>query len=241
MKDPTEDRVPYSYDDIFPERFLHAPDLDGHIVTLTITEAWGEYIQNPKQKRKKERGDLCGVLAFRGTKREYVMSKQNAWILKALWGKDPAAYVGKRITISSVADASGFTDHNTRILFVGSPDVDNDLAFTLPGGQALTFRKTIPGTQTVTEPSVDPLTGEVAADAATAAPQPASGADTPDVTDDASDTDLAEVNALSEPAEETAQPVAEKKESPPTVASDAARHAIESHGFAVGPAEREPA
>ena len=165
MSDQTEDRVPYSYDEIFPERFLHAPDLDGHTVTLRITDIWGEYIQNPKQKRKKERGDLCGVLSFKNTKREYAMSKQNAWIIKALWGKDPAGILGKRITIAPVPDSSGFTEHGTRILFVGSPDIDNDLAFTLPGGQALTFKKTVSNRQEVVEGAVDPVTGEVAVDA----------------------------------------------------------------------------
>lgn len=161
MNDQAQDRVAYSYDDIFPERFLHAPDLDGRTVTLVITDAWGEYVQNPKQKRKKERGDLCGILAFKGTKREYAMSKQNAWIIKTLWGKDPSAYVGKRITLSPVPDSSGFTEHGTRILFVGSPDIDGDRALTLPGGQALTFKKTVPNCQEVVEGAVDPVTGEV--------------------------------------------------------------------------------
>lgn len=171
MNDQTQDRVPYSYDEIFPERFLHAPDLDGRTVTLRITDIWGEYIQNPKQKRKKERGDLCGVLAFKGTKREYAMSKQNAWIIKALWGKDPENIRGKRIALSPVPDSSGFTEHGTRILFVGSPDIDNDLAFTLPGGQALTFKKTVPGVQAVVEGAVDPVTGEVAAESLSEATQ----------------------------------------------------------------------
>ena len=92
------------------------------------------------------------------------MSKQNAWIIKALWGKDPAGILGKRITIAPVPDSSGFTEHGTRILFVGSPDIDNDLAFTLPGGQALTFKKTVSNRQEVVEGAVDPVTGEVGAD-----------------------------------------------------------------------------
>ena len=187
MNDQAQDRVPYSYDEIFPERFLHAPDLDGRTVTLVITDIWGEYVQNPKQKRKKERGDLCGILAFQGTKREYAMSKQNAWIVKTLWGKDPENIVGKRITLSPVPDSSGFTEHGTRILFVGSPDIDGDRALTLPGGQALTFKKTVPNRQEVVEGTVDPVTGEVAdddigfdEDAPHAAQEAAGGAPTPD-------------------------------------------------------------
>ena len=160
----TEKRSAYDYDIIFPERWLHAPDLDGRSVTLAITAAYAEFIENPKNHKKDDAGDLCGILSFKGTKREYVLSKQNAWILKALWGKDPAAYVGKRITLSPVPDSSGFTEHGTRILFIGSPDIDNDLSFNLPGGKHLTFKRTVVNAQTVEEASVDPVTGEVAED-----------------------------------------------------------------------------
>ena len=151
----------YDYDAIFPERWLHAPDLDGKTVTLRIKEAYAEYIQDPKNHKKDDPGELCGVLSFKGTKREYVLSKQNAWILKALWGKDPAAYVGKRIALSPVPDSSGFTEHGTRILFTGSPDIEHDLSLNLPGGKHVTFKRTVVGKQKVVEASVDPVTGEV--------------------------------------------------------------------------------
>ena len=163
-------RRPYSYDDIFPERWLHAPDLDGKAVTLTITAAYAEFIENPKKHKKDYPGEPCGVLSFKGTKREYVLSKQNAWILKALWGKDPAAYVGKRITLAPVPDSSGFTEHGTRILFTGSPDIEHDLSLNLPGGKHITFKRTAAGKQTVPEASVDPVTGEV--DEPSVDPQP---------------------------------------------------------------------
>lgn len=192
MTDAQGDRVPYSYDEVFPERFLHAPDLDGRQVTLTITDAWGEYVQNPKQKRKKERGDLCGILAFKGTKREYAMSKQNAWVLKTLWGKDPAAYVGKRITIAPVPDSSGFTEHGIRILFVGSPDIDADRPMTLPGGLAITFKKTVAGKTSVEEGSVDPVTGEIAV---SGAGTPSGGTGSPQASNAATDAAAAEDEA----------------------------------------------
>jgi hypothetical protein len=171
-----DQRRQYSYDDLFPERWLHAPDLDGKTVTLTITAAYAEFIENPKKHKKDDPGELCGVLSFKGTKREYVLSKQNAWILKALWGKDAAAYVGKRITLAPVADSSGFTEHGTRILFIGSPDVANDLSFNLPGGKHLTFKKTTAGKQKVEEASVDPVTGEVDEQAPVDDTEPESGA-----------------------------------------------------------------
>jgi len=196
-----DDRRTYSYDDLFPERWLHAPDLDGKTVTLTITAAYAEFIENPKKHKKDDPGELCGVLSFKGTKREYVLSKQNAWILKALWGKDPEAYLGKRITLSPVPDSSGFTEHGTRILFTGSPDIENDLSLNLPGGKHVTFKRTAVGKQKVDEPSVDQVTGEVADDDIgfdEDAPHPASSTESGQNGDAMPDSDSVAAEALSD-------------------------------------------
>ena len=87
-------------------------------------------------------------------------SKQNAWILKTIFGPTKADVVGKRITISAVPDTSGFTEHGIRILFTGSPDVDGDRKLTLPGGRSLTFKKTA-AKHAKAEEGVDAVTGEV--------------------------------------------------------------------------------
>lgn len=154
-----DERREYSYDDLFPERWLHAPDLDGRSITLTITDLYAETIVNPKTKKQ----DECGIVSFKGTKREYVLSKQNAWILKTVFGPKKADVQGKRITLSPVPDTSGFTDHGIRILFTGSPDIGRDTPMTLPGGKRVTFKKTAGKNGSgVEEGSVDAVTGEVA-------------------------------------------------------------------------------
>ncbi|HET6495674.1 MAG TPA: hypothetical protein VFH61_09965 [Thermoleophilia bacterium] len=151
-------RREYSYDDLFPERWLHAPDLDGRTVTLKIIDLYAETIVNPKTKK----GDECGIVSFDKTKREYVLSKQNAWILKTVFGPTKDDVDGKRITISPVPDSSGFTEHGIRILFTGSPDIDADMRLTLPGGARVIFKKTkVAKAATVQEGDVDAVTGEV--------------------------------------------------------------------------------
>lgn len=152
------ERREYSYDELFPERWLHAPDLDGRDVALRITDLYAETITNPKTRK----ADDCGILAFAGTQREYVLSKQNAWILKTVFGPRREDVVGKRIVLSPVPDSSGFTEHGVRILFTGSPDIDADKRLTLPGGRQHTFKKTKPRRGEVAEGAVDAVTGEVA-------------------------------------------------------------------------------
>lgn len=153
-------RREYSYDDLFPERWLHAPDLDGRTVTLRMTDLYTETIVNPKKKKGKDEG----VVSFAGTRREYVLSKQNAWILKTVFGPRREDVVGKHITISPVPDTSGFTEHGIRILFTGSPDIDRDQRLTLPGGTRISFKRTKHDAATeVEEGGVDAITGEVAA------------------------------------------------------------------------------
>lgn len=157
----SQERRQYSYDDLFPERWLHAPDLDGRPVTLPITDLYAETIVNPKTKTK----DECGIVSFAGTKREYVLSKQNAWILKTVFGPARDDVYGKRVTLSAVQDTSGFTDHGLRILFTGSPDIDRDVTLTLPGGKRITFKRTsVRKGEEIEEGGVDLVTGEVADD-----------------------------------------------------------------------------
>jgi hypothetical protein len=131
------DRKPFSYDDLFPERWLHAEDLKGQEVTLTITAAYAEDLRLPSGTV-----NAAGVLSFKGTHKEYVLNKTNAMVLVGLWGKDSAEYVGKRITIAAVPDTSGKSASGLRILFVGSPDIDRDTPVPQPLNKTRGIKKT---------------------------------------------------------------------------------------------------
>jgi hypothetical protein len=131
----------FNYDDIFPERWLHADDLrdeDGHLrdVTLTITDVYLEKLRIPGSRPS----DAC-VVSFLKTKREYVLNKTNARYLKARCGKMSGDAIGHKVTLHPVTDESGKSSSGYRILFIDPP------------------------TGTAKPPAnVDPVTGEVGDD-----------------------------------------------------------------------------
>jgi len=135
----------FSWDDAFPERWLHADDLRdeaGNLrdVTLTITDVYKEKLRIPGS-----RPSDAYVVSFLKTKREYVLNKTNARFLKAHFGKMSGDAIGHKVTLHPVADESGKSNSGYRILFVDPPNA-----------------------------SVDPVTGEVAG-AAEAAPATETG------------------------------------------------------------------
>ena len=119
----------FNFDDLFPERWLHADDLGGKQVTVTIAAAYQEDLRLPGGAV-----ETCGILSFVGAKKEYVLNKTNATVLRELWGKNSGDYTGHRITLAPVPDSSGKSASGFRILFVGSPDIDKPLTIRLPGG-----------------------------------------------------------------------------------------------------------
>jgi hypothetical protein len=128
--------VSFSYDDAFPDRWLHADDLQGKPWTLTIKDAYEEDLHNPGSSK----ADHCYILAFAETKREYVLNKTNAYVLVQLWGRNSDDWLGHRITLGPKADAKSPT--GKRIVFIGSPEIDEPLRLTLPGGEHRTVNPT---------------------------------------------------------------------------------------------------
>lgn len=174
---------PFSYDDLFPDRWLHADDLGGREVTLTITAAYQEDLRLPGGSI-----DTCGILSFAKTKKEYVLNKSNAMVLVGLWGKESGEWVGHRITIGAVPDESGKSASGYRIVFVGTPDIDAPVKVPQPMGKS----RTVKATRVAKGPAhVDPDSGEVMdaprEDTASSAQEAAGGEDTPPEGDDGLD------------------------------------------------------
>ena len=131
----------FSWDDAFPERWLHADDLRdeaGHLrdVTLTITDVYKEQLRIPGS-----RPSDAYVVSFASTKREYVLNKTNARFLRANFGKKSGTAIGHKVTLHPVTDESGKSNSGYRILFIDPP-----AATTKPPA------------------NVDPVTGEVGDD-----------------------------------------------------------------------------
>jgi hypothetical protein len=155
----------FSYDDAFPGRWLHSPELKGKPWTLRISRAYREKIRNPKSGKAEPRV----IFAFANPKtgvvldHEYVSSKTNAFICKTAFGDYNTDWIGHLITIASVP--CDFSPHGSRVSFVGSPDIDHDIPMITPGDRRMTFKKikifatdineTDPATDPVVEPDPD--------------------------------------------------------------------------------------
>jgi len=127
----------FKFSEAFPERWIHAADLNGKEVTLTIADTYAEKIYNPGSSKE----ETAYIIRFAEpkTKREYVLNVSNARVCKELWGDDSAGWVGKRITLKPVPDDSGLSDDGLRIIFVASPDIDKDVTVRV-GGREKTRR-----------------------------------------------------------------------------------------------------
>jgi hypothetical protein len=150
----------FNYDDLFPERWLHAEDLQGRTAILTISDAYREDLRLPGGGM-----NPCGVLSFRGKKKEYVLNRSNAMVLVGLWGKQSSDWIGHRITIEAVPDDSGKSASGMKILFVGSPDISENMRVAQPGGKFRTIRATQAGSsQDARKPAQDAPERDVGSD-----------------------------------------------------------------------------
>lgn len=158
-----------SYDDLFPSRFLHADELDGKEWTLTIEAVYQEKLGGGRKKKR----ELDTIVSFKETKREYVLNPTNGAVCLALWGKYVDDWVGHRITIKPVTDPSGLGRSGLKIIFYGSPELTAPRDVKLPGGLKEGETRTLvpTGSGNAPQQAVNPVTGEVAPDQASPAPQ----------------------------------------------------------------------
>lgn len=118
----------FNYDDAFPDRWLHADDLQGKPWTLTIKDAYDEKLRGPAGE-----AETCYILSFKESKREYVLNKTNAFVLVKLWGRNSDDWLGHQITLAPKDDSRSPT--GKRIVFIGTPEIDEPVSLMLPGGE----------------------------------------------------------------------------------------------------------
>ncbi len=120
----------FDFDEVFPDRWIHAEDLDGKDVTLTITDAYLEDLRSPT-------GEVttCAILKFGEPKkkREYVLNKSNGLVCKALWGSQSKDWIGHRITLASEPERMSPTGY--KIVFAGTPEIDEPLRVPIGAGK----------------------------------------------------------------------------------------------------------
>jgi len=108
---------PVDFDQLFPGRFLKAGLFKGKNVTLTVTAVDVEMLPSDKG------GDrVRGILSFAETAMQLVLNKTNGLCVRAMFGRLPQEWVGKRITFSPEKDKFG-REVVDAIRIVGSPDL----------------------------------------------------------------------------------------------------------------------
>lgn len=123
---------PTSYDELYPGRFIKAPDLKGKKVTLTIADIELEDLIGDDGKKTK-----C-IITLRESPKKLVACKTNGICIREMFGKVLADWVGKRITI--------FEDtwnNEPAIRVWGSPDIAEDVEVTITLPRRRPFNKTL--------------------------------------------------------------------------------------------------
>ena len=111
------------YDKMYPKRFLKAGLFDKKDVTLTVASVRLEELEGNKGRETK------GILAFKECKQQLVLNVTNGLCIKAMFGRETDAWVGKRITFYPMPIQSEFSDLAIRVR--GSPDLKSPVTFSL--------------------------------------------------------------------------------------------------------------
>jgi hypothetical protein len=128
--EPRPHPKPTTYDQLYPGRFIKAVELLGKKVTLTIVDVELEDLEGDGGKKTK-----C-IISFKETTKKLVACKTNGFCIKEMFGKELAAWRGKRITIFEDVWNG---EPATRIW--GSPDIEADIEVTVSLPRRRPFRK----------------------------------------------------------------------------------------------------
>jgi hypothetical protein len=111
------------FDKLYPGQFLKAGMFSGRDVTLTIASVKLDELEGRKGKEMK------GIISFSEKPQRLVLNKTNGLCLKAMFGRETEAWVGKRVTLYPAKIQ--FEDNDLAIRVRGSPDLLAPVIFTL--------------------------------------------------------------------------------------------------------------
>lgn len=134
--------LPDTWSELYPNRFIHADLLRGKKVTLTIKSLDIEEMETHKGKKG------AVIAYFHERPLQLGTNKTNGYCLKRMFGNNPHDWIGKRITIYPTTTSFG-KEKVDCIRIWGSPDLQADMAITVPQGRKkpieMTMHKVKPG------------------------------------------------------------------------------------------------
>ena len=110
-------KKPVDYDELFPGRFLKAGLFKGKSVTLTISDIDLEALPQDNGKDRER-----GVVSFNETKMQLALNSTNGQCIKAMFGRKPLDWIGKKVTFKPEKDRFG-KEVVDAIRVEGSPDI----------------------------------------------------------------------------------------------------------------------
>ncbi len=141
------------FDELYPGRFMKAGEFKGRMVVLTIADVELEELGIGKQAKKK------GVMSFKETDKQFCMNKTNGLCIREMFGRKPAAWVGKRLVLFPSP-----YEGDIAIRVWGSPDIERTFEVTieLPNKKPfkMTMHKTEPGKKAAAAPAPAPAQPE---------------------------------------------------------------------------------
>ena len=135
------------FDKMYPGRFVKAADFNGKDVTLEISEVKLEELEGDKGAQTK------GIVSFKGAKKSLVLNKTNGLCMRAMWGRETDAWIGKRVTLYPAE-----LDGELCIRVRGSPDIADSITFELKLPRKKSVQKTL--MKMVAKPAVEPPAGD---------------------------------------------------------------------------------
>lgn len=129
--------LPDTYSELYPNRFLHADQLKGRKVTLTIKSVDVEELTGENNKKAAK-----VILSFTERPLELVTPKTNGECLRRMFGNNPHDWAGKRITLFPSKTSFGRETVDC-IRIWGSPDLTEDMPITVSQGRKKALEMTM--------------------------------------------------------------------------------------------------
>jgi hypothetical protein len=111
------------FDLLYPKRFMKAGMFGGRDVTLTISKIHKEVLEGDKGPKNE------AVVSFVERPQQLTLNVTNGHCLKAMFGRETDAWIGKRVTLYPLEYKSEHSDLAIRVR--GSPDIASPVTFTL--------------------------------------------------------------------------------------------------------------
>jgi hypothetical protein len=125
-REARQTKIPQSYDELFPGRFLKGELFKGQAGTLTVKEVWRELMDEE---------EWAVIVSFKETPLHLTLNKTNGECLKGMFGKRIADWLGKRVTFYP-RRVKAFGQQREAVRVLGSPDIPQDLPIQIDAGQA---------------------------------------------------------------------------------------------------------